>query len=450
MTFLEKVKKHIKDNALLSNGDSVLVAVSGGADSVCLLDVLCALKDEFSLSLFIAHVNHGLRGEEADRDEAFAKELSLKYGLPFFSKKADVKRASSEMKCSLEEAGRHIRYAFFHELCADNGIKKIATAHNKNDNIETVCMRFMRGTGLKGLSGIPVKTPDGIIRPLLSVSRNEIEEYLSEQSCPFVTDSSNFDDDFTRNKVRHHLIPYILENHNENFIDTLSCEILGFQEAEAFIESQVSHFFKASIKKEPFGYSAFCKDLKQADVFLVKSAILKTLRNLTEEEITRTNVQSVFVLLSEENSSVSIKKGVTVYVLYGKLFFVKEKTFPFFEMSLIMGKTQLPTGAYITCEEVLKKELPEKHTIYLPMDVKPEDFTIRPRLPGDKMKLQNLGHKKIKDILIDEKIPSFLRDNFPVLRYKNEIIWLCGIRENLEDFQKTNEGYLKLTYFRGE
>lgn len=446
MTFLEKVKQHIQEVSLLEPGDSVLVAVSGGADSVCLLDALCALKEELSLAISVAHVNHGLRGKEADRDEAFVRELSLKYGVPCYVKKADVRLVSKSDKCSLEEAGRIVRYAFFREICVENGIKKIATAHNKNDNVETVSMRFMRGTGLKGLAGIPVKTKDGIIRPLLVCSREEIETYISERSIKFVTDSSNLEDEFTRNKVRHHLIPYILENHNENFIDTLSENIEGFREAESFLETCVLNFFKTHIKKESFGYTSLCEDLKNEDAYLVKSTILKTLRNLTEEEITRANVESVFALLNEENSSVSIKKDVAVYALYGKLFFVNEKTFPFFEMPLSIGKTELPTGACIMCEEVSQKEPPEKRTIYLPCDVNLKDFTLRPRLPGDKMNLKNLGHKKIKDILIDEKIPVILRDNIPVLLYKGEIIWLCGIRESATLPKKTDDRYLKISY----
>lgn len=446
MTFLEKVKKHIRENALLEKGDSVLVAVSGGADSVCLLDVLCALKEELSLSLFVAHVNHGLRGLEADRDEAFARELSKKYGLPCYVQKSDVKCVAKEKKCSLEEAGRIVRYDFFHAICEKHGILKIATAHNKNDNVETVCMRFMRGTGLTGLCGIPVKTQGNIIRPLLFLSRDEIERYLFSRGLSFVTDSSNLEDEYTRNKVRHNLIPYILENHNENFFDTLSSDITSFNEAESFIASCVSEIFKKHVKKEPFGYSILCKTLKDTDIFLAKRVILKALHHLTNDEITSKNVSSVYALLEEENSSVSVKKGIQVYVFYETLFFVKEKDLPHFEMPLDTGKTHLPSGAQIVCEKVDEKDAPDKNTFYLPSGVKPKDLTIRARLPGDKMRLPNLGHKKIKDILIDEKIPSFLRDEIPVLLYKNEIIWLCGIRKSEVNPKETNENYLKITY----
>ena len=446
MTFLEKVKQHIREFSLLNSGDSVLVAVSGGADSVCLLDVLCALKEELSLSISVAHLNHGLRGKEADRDEAFVRELSFKYGVPFYTKNADVKQVAENTKCSLEEAGRAVRYAFFRELQQKHGIKKIATAHNKNDHIETVCMRFMRGTGLKGLCGIPVKTKDGIIRPLLCVSRDEIEDYLTKNNLSFMTDSSNLKDDFTRNKIRHHLIPYILENHNENFITTLTADIEGFQEAETFLEKQTKICFEKQFKKEPYGYSASSLKLLEEDVYLVKRVILKTLRLLTKGEITTKHVQAVYALLNEENSSISVKKGVTVYTAYGKLFFVKEKSFTLFELPLSFGKTILPTGASVTCEIVEERQADEKYTLYLPNDVKPDNLTVRLRLPGDKMNLPNLGHKKIKDILIDEKIPVFLRDNIPVLLYKNEIIWLCGIRKNCTFSAKTDERSLKISY----
>ncbi len=446
MTFLEKVKQHITENALLEYGDSVLVAVSGGADSVCLLDALCALKEELSLSIFVAHVNHGLRGKEADRDETFVKTLSENYGLPYYLKKANVKNLAKQKKCSTEEAGRHVRYSFFNEIREKYGIKKLATAHNKNDNVETVCMRFMRGTGILGLAGIPVKTNSGIIRPLLPFSRDEIEEYLFNKGLSYVTDSSNLEDEFTRNRIRHNLIPYILKNHNENFIDTLSKEIDGFCEASTFLETCALNFFHTHIKKEPFGYSATCEDLKTADVYLAKSVILKTLRQLTEEELTREHVASVFALLEKENCSVSVKRDVSVYVCYGKLFFVKEKDFTLFSLPLSLGKTTLPTGAVLTCEDVDEKNTPDNNTIYFPRDVNLKDFTIRSRLPGDKMTLPNLGHKKIKDILIDEKIPVILRDKIPVVLYKNEIIWLCGIRKSADLSDASDARFLKITY----
>ncbi|MBR6645957.1 MAG: tRNA lysidine(34) synthetase TilS, partial [Clostridia bacterium] len=198
---LDKVCKTIEKHNLLTFGDSVLCALSGGADSVCLLRVLCLLKEKYDLKIFAAHINHMLRGESADSDEEFAKELCKNFDVPFYSKKIDVLKYAKEHSQSTEEAGREVRYNFFYELCDTYNINKIATAHNLNDNTETVVMRFIRGTGINGLSGIPYKN-NNIIRPILDLSRKEIEAFLKDENISFVTDKTNFEPVYFRNKVR--------------------------------------------------------------------------------------------------------------------------------------------------------------------------------------------------------------------------------------------------------
>ena len=188
---LQKVQETICRHNMIKIGDKVLAAVSGGADSVCMFHVLNQLKDKLGFSVFCAHVNHCLRGESADADESFVEKLCGEYDVPFFSKRVDVARLATDKKLTLEEAGRLARYEFFEEISRKENISRIATAHNKNDNAETVLMRIIRGTDVDGLKGIAYVRDDNVIRPVLDISRKEIEEYCAENSLDFCTDATN-------------------------------------------------------------------------------------------------------------------------------------------------------------------------------------------------------------------------------------------------------------------
>ena len=204
---IDKIFRHIKDNKLLSDGDTVVCGLSGGADSVGLLLALYELREKLGINVEALHVNHCLRGEESDRDEEFCCQLCSRLGIPFSAFRVDVKSYAKEHSLSDEEAARKLRYGVFE---ANSQGKKIATAHNANDNLETVILNLARGSALKGMAGIPVRR-NNIIRPLLTVSREEIEAFLSERGQEFVTDSTNLSDDYTRNKIRHKIIPLMNE-----------------------------------------------------------------------------------------------------------------------------------------------------------------------------------------------------------------------------------------------
>lgn len=201
--FVEKVRRTIEKHHMLEKGDRVVVGLSGGADSSALLEVLYLLKEQYSLSLFAAHINHGIRGEEADNDEAFAESLAKQRDIPFLCLKADAPAYAKEHRIGLEEAGRRIRYDYF-ESCAKGG--KIATAHTLSDNAETVLLHLSRGAGTKGLCGIP-PIRGTIIRPLIECSRDEVEAFCKKRGLDFVTDSTNLCDDYSRNFIRNNIIP---------------------------------------------------------------------------------------------------------------------------------------------------------------------------------------------------------------------------------------------------
>lgn len=230
---LKSVLDTIKKYNMISSGDEVVVGLSGGADSVCLLLALNELRSELGITVSALHVNHCLRGEESDRDEQFCKELCQKIGIPIITGRFDVLSRSKADKTSTELAARDVRYKFFKENTLG---KKLATAHNANDNAETVIFNLSRGTGIKGISGIP-PCRDNIIRPLIETTREQIEEYLREKEQPFVTDSTNLTDDYTRNKIRHSVIPVLLSI-NSSLFGTVNTNSDNFRLDNSFIEEE--------------------------------------------------------------------------------------------------------------------------------------------------------------------------------------------------------------------
>ncbi|MBO4445508.1 MAG: tRNA lysidine(34) synthetase TilS [Clostridia bacterium] len=255
--FSEKVRGVISRCEMLEDGDTVIVGLSGGADSTALLRVLCELKTEYNLNLIAAHVNHGIRGAEADRDEAFCKELCKKLGVQIYAFHIDIPELAKERGVSLEVAGRDARYEFFTGLAGENG--KIATAHNAQDTAETLLLNLCRGTGLKGLTGIPpvrfVEHKAGcrsdetvstmVIRPLIECTREEIEAYLESLGQDYVTDSTNLEDDYTRNRIRHNVIPELVAV-NENAMGNITRCISTLKDDSDFLEALAEELISSS------------------------------------------------------------------------------------------------------------------------------------------------------------------------------------------------------------
>ncbi|MDO5517977.1 MAG: tRNA lysidine(34) synthetase TilS, partial [Clostridium sp.] len=202
----KKVLSYIKDNKLINPGDKVLVALSGGPDSVCLLNILFKLKDELKIELGAAHLNHMLRGKDAFGDEQYVIDVCKQMNIECFTKQVNINEYSKKEKLSSEMAGRLVRYGFFEEIIKEHGYTKVATAHNANDQAETILFRLMRGTGLEGLGGIKVKR-DNIIRPILCLSRQEVEDYIEQNQLKPRIDKTNFEKIYNRNKIRLDMLP---------------------------------------------------------------------------------------------------------------------------------------------------------------------------------------------------------------------------------------------------
>ncbi len=246
--FIDKVESTIKKYGMLEKGDRVLVGLSGGPDSVTLLSALFSLKDKYGVDIYVAHLDHGFRGEESAADSRFCEELTEKMGLEIICEQIDVPRIAKEKGISPEEAARFERYDFFKRVCGEKGIKKIAVGHNKDDQAETVIMRLVRGSGMAGLSGMnPLKVMQGfkIIRPLIEISRREIEEFLKAGKLNCRRDSSNAKTIFTRNKVRRDLIPYLEKNFNPNVKEVLSNTAENLRMENDFLERFANRKFKS-------------------------------------------------------------------------------------------------------------------------------------------------------------------------------------------------------------
>lgn len=219
--FIQTVGQTILESGMLEKNDTVLAGVSGGPDSVALVLALMALKNEYRLKIGVAHINHQLRGDDAKRDEAFAKDFAEACGLPFFLKQADVKSYARINRLSLEDAGRKVRYEFFKETAEGSGYTKIATGHHRDDNAELILINLFRGSGPSGLCGIPPMREGRIIRPLIQVSKEEIKTFLKMENQDYMEDDSNEDPRFLRNRIRHQLIPLLESEYNPEIVDSL-------------------------------------------------------------------------------------------------------------------------------------------------------------------------------------------------------------------------------------
>ncbi|HEX3077155.1 MAG TPA: tRNA lysidine(34) synthetase TilS, partial [Lachnospiraceae bacterium] len=296
---LNRIQEFIEENRMLMRKDKVVIGVSGGADSVCLLFVLLKMRERYDLELHAVHVNHQMRGEEADGDEAYVKELCEKNSVAFHLIRQDVSQIARELHLSEEESGRMVRYEAFEEVCKEYNCNRIAIAHNLNDCAETMLFQLFRGSGLKGLSSIqPVR--DKVIRPLLSTSRKEIEAYLKECEIPYRTDCTNLTDHYTRNKIRLNIIPYVENSINEQATAHIVKSAQMIHEAQEFIDKQANNCYNKLVSEENGRYSFDRRVFLSQDIVLQKAVIRKILQQLSGKlkDIESIHVEDVIKLAS--------------------------------------------------------------------------------------------------------------------------------------------------------
>lgn len=456
---LEKVIGTIEKYEMLEEGDNIILGLSGGVDSMSLLHILLRLKDRYGISLHLAHVNHGVRGELAKRDQDFVEEVARKLDLPFYTTKVNMEDYGRRHKITSEEAGRILRYGFFNEIIDSlGGQGKIAVAHNLNDQAETLIMRFLRGTGLDGLRGIEHRN-DNIIRPILDISRQELEDYIREQAIEITEDHTNFQAIYTRNKIRLELIPYIEENFNPNIIRTLERTANLAEIDSSFLEKLSEKSYNDIVKKE--GENRVILDLKGFQLEdlsiqqrLIRRSILEVNSNL--QGISESQISLILDIFSqgETGKKVDIANNIRARVSYDNLIIEKKlgEDLGEFEYSLdrelFIGEIGYKFHMSILEGQDFSKLPREKHTRYFDYGKMGQDLLVRNRRPGDSFRPFGMkGRKKIKDYFMDEKLPRTLRDRVPLVVDGQDIVWVVGYRTS-EDYKldKDTEKILKISY----
>lgn len=417
---LKKIKRTLTEYNMIDEGGSVLIGLSGGADSVCLTHALRRLKGELKINLYTAHINHGIRGDEAFRDENFARSFSNSLGIECFVKRADIPKLAEETGVSEETIGRKIRYEFFRELCEKYNISKIATAHNKNDNAETLLMNFMRGSGAAGLCGIPYKRGN-IIRPILNVSREEIEKYCVENSLDYVTDSTNLTDDYTRNKIRNILIPLIQENFNSNFVNTAADNSLLIKEDNDYLEKKA---FDAYTRLAHNG-RVNIKELFTLPIALQRRVIRYMLRDIYEglNDISLGYVNDILALAEKSSGTkIQLADNVTARNEYGELIIEKNliQSEPF-SYEFRCGETGKIAEIHKTVVISRTNTRSNDGAIYISCSAE-DKIVIRSRKNGDRFYPCGMtGSQKIKSYFINQKIPKEKRNSIPIIEINGAV-----------------------------
>lgn len=446
-----KVLDTVKHYNMLENGDSVLVGLSGGADSCSLLYVLKVLAETIGIKLYCAHLNHGIRGDEAQRDMNFAKKFAAELDVPIVCETFDVPKYAKEYKLSEETAGRNLRYDFFNRVSANFGCNKIAVAHNKNDRAETILMNMIRGCGSNGFRGIkPVNK--NVIRPLIDVSRNEIEEYITANGINYVTDSTNNENIYARNKIRNKVLAELVELNPKALDNIIRTSDIICHENNSAVELLLS---SCSLSKVKDSIVIKKNEFEKLSNIQKKQILLNGIMQLgySLENITHAQLENA---LSTSGTGKSIKLGSRINVLYtsdsiiiSDTAFVKHE----YEYSII------DEGTYnikeINCSysfEYVDSYKKEKNVVYIAADnFVISQLKLRTRREGDVFVPSGLtGSKKVKKFFIDMKIPSHERDFYPLLVLNDEILAILPLRVN-DKYRvvDTTEKILKITFCGG-
>lgn len=434
-TLPSRIVATIRSRALFNPGDTLIVGISGGADSTALLDLLANLPD-FPLNLVCAHLNHCLRGAESDGDEEFCRQAAARYGVPFESRTVDVKAASR----NLEDAGRNARIAFFTELRATWNARAIALAHHADDQAETFLMRLLRGSGPGGLRGMAHRNDRGVVRPLLDVPRSDIEAYLAERGIQWREDSSNSDCSFLRNRIRHELLPLLAQYNpsiHRSFADT--AEIIDAE--HELLETQANDHFAEICRHTSTGISCFISMLMGLPLAMQRRVIRLALARQCGDlkHFSNGHIAAIITMAGSirPNARINLPQSLVAVREYDQLIF-RTKSAPTAQSPELEicgpGEYQLPTGSHLRIEETdapAEAAVHDPTITYVDLDKAPFPWHLRTARPGDRIQPSGMtGHKKLKDLFIDGKIPLSLRRVTPLIFSRGELILVCGVRSS--------------------
>ncbi|QWV98994.1 tRNA lysidine(34) synthetase TilS [Geomonas nitrogeniifigens] len=427
----------VRNQHLFAPGETVVVAVSGGADSVALLDIMTRLADE-RLKLIVAHLNHCLRGAESDTDEKFVADLATRYHLPFVAIRVDVASFAAAEGLSLEDAGRQARYAFFHEVARRRGATGIAVAHHLDDQAETVLIRLLRGAGATGLSAMKPSGANLVKRPLLKVSREELELYLNGRGLTWRTDETNSDTAILRNSIRHELIP-VLKKYNPRVTERLAAtaEILAADE-ELLDHLTVSSFDRLAFSANDevvFGIEALLQEHRGLRLRLYRHGLHELRGDLMCIALTHLEAIDRLACSCRPNAGLKLPGDLRVERCYDRLSFTCAAPSAPRQWEQDVpgeGSYRLENGMTLTVRRVERPDdlaTGSKRIVHLSADAAPFPWLVRPFTPGDRFTpLGMTGSQKVKELFINEKLPLHERSRVPLVFSEGEIVWVAGVR----------------------
>ncbi len=475
---LYKMTEFCKKNSLLTKKDNIVIGVSGGPDSLCLLHLFITLSQKFEFTLIIAHLNHQLRGQDSQADADFVQETAARQQLPIFLETHNIAALATQRKQSIEETARQVRYAFLWRVAAEHGANKIAVGHNGDDQAETVLMHFLRGAGLAGLRGMlpkiniadlnlypgdipnPALHPSPIlIRPLLETSRSEIEAYCRDNELSPRQDFSNQDTAFYRNRLRHELIPY-LETYNPNIRQVLQRAAKVITADTEVLTNQVDQAWRFVVKNDavietekPDKIEFDLRQWLNLPLAIKRSTLRRAVQLMRRglRDISFEHIEKAIDILEKGNTGAkaTLPQGLILTIGYQTFTISSEDTgqrfhgfgVPQLEQALelnLPGVTPLAdTGWQLKATLLPRGSLSQSQIkqvdrweVYLDADVVGKKAILRPRRPGDKFyPLGMAGHaKKVNEFMINEKIPANWRNHLPFLVSNDQILWVCGYR----------------------
>jgi tRNA(Ile)-lysidine synthase len=438
-TLPPRVARTIREQKLFEPGDTIIVAISGGADSTALLDLLSRLPG-FSPRLVAAHLNHCLRGPESDRDEAFVRSLAARYRIPLECRRVDVKEYSQREQLNLEDAGRRTRIAFFDELRHTWQATAVALAHHADDQAETVLMRLLRGAGPSGLAGMSYRNGRGFIRPLLGLSRAELVTYLTERNLTWREDASNQDTTFLRNRIRHELLP-LLEGYNPAIRERLATTAAVLSDEQVLLNHLTRRIVDQSCTADGDTLACPVPTLAEQPPALRRRVFRLLLERLAGNlnHFSNRHIAALEHLLesSRPNAALNLPQGITALREYGTLLLQRKsaKGLPAAAGELEItgvGQYLLPGGASLTLTSVAAPAEVEPlaaDTALFDPDHSPFPWRVRMFRNGDRIiPFGMTGSKKVKELFIDAKVPRSKRCTTPLLFCGDTLMWVCGLR----------------------
>lgn len=456
-TFRSRFREHLIRRRLLGERSKILVAVSGGVDSVVLLDLLAGERDHLALTLAVAHFNHQLRGTESEDDERFVKERACAYGLECYVERADTAEVARLTKRGVQDTARALRYGFFDKLLLSSGFDRIATAHTADDNAETVLLNLFRGAGVQGLAGIPVFRSDrNIIRPLLFAERKEIAAYTQEVGLPYREDSSNDTDHYTRNFIRHRVLPLVREQVNPTIVQTLCRSSEVFRELEAYLSYNARHHLDLMVtRRTADDLHLAIPGMRGVPVLLRQQIVMLAAEQFTGRRPDFDQTARVLDLMDGATGAwVPLSQDHVVYRDRDALVFRKAE--PMSEFRIVVQQNhRYDLGGFHFSSELLSgvpDQAAGRPAEYVDADkLKAGDLVLRTWSDGDAfMPLGMQAMKKVSDFFVDAKVPVYEKRRFPILETTDgTIVWVCGQRID-DRFKVTGETrrVLKLEFHR--